>query len=155
MQGTDSSIWYREDESETIRKLAEDDVKARYPNSTFKADTVVVVTFYNIANRYFSFRKNTFQIVMAYNIQQLFLVMNYDRLDDPGARTGFSVRLRCNFKAFSPITTSYKLKDHSNVGIQGRYVYNMNDEVDCTNAGKFLILFLYTLTSVRTSEDIK
>ena len=77
---------------------------------------------------------------MAYNLQQLFLIMNYDRLDDPGARTGFSIRIRCNFKAFSPTTTSYRLKDHSNVGIRGRYVYNMNDEVECTQSGNLLVM---------------
>ena len=66
--------------------------------------------------------------------------MNYDRLDDTGARAGYNLKLKCNYEMFAPITSSHRLKDRSNVGKKGRYIYWMNDDQNCRKSGEFTLI---------------
>ncbi|XP_066914636.1 uncharacterized protein [Clytia hemisphaerica] len=130
-QGSDSAIWFREEDTEATLSQVDKDIKSRYPQTTFKAKKAVVITFYNMTNRYITFRKNTFQVVIGHDSRSAYLIMNYDRLDDTGARAGYNLKYKCNYEMFAPIITSHRLKDGSNIGKKGRYVYWMNDAQNC------------------------
>ena len=99
------------------------------------------MTYTEMTNRYITFRKNTFQIVVGYNDHTAYVIANYDRLDDTGATAGFSLKPDCNYKSFAPITTSHRLKDTSNIGVTGRHVYLMNSAT-CRDMGEFTHAFI-------------
>jgi len=143
-KGTSSKITHREDTSRAILDLIERDVKASDPDSNFKANGAFIVTYSEMVNRYITFRKNTFQIVVGYNHRSAYVIANYDRLDDSGAIAGFSLKPDCNYQVFAPVTTSHRLKDTTNVRVPGRHVYLMNP-IKCRDKGKFTrccIIFL-------------
>ena len=143
VEETSSVVYHREDTTAETLSLANKDIRSKYPNSGLIASSALIVTWVNVTNSYKFFGKNTFQIVVARNNKQAYVILNYDRLDDTGGFAAFNLDSKCANKVFAPLITSYKLVDHSNMGVKGRYVSLMNiSDCDLEDAGKYLLLTL-------------
>lgn len=94
--------------------------------------------------------KHTFQVILASNGSVTYGIFNYQQLSQSYAVTGASEQL-CSWRTFSKsygddLSRSNYLVDQSNIGIQGRFVFELTSQ-DCENRGNSLFIF-YTSCSL-------
>ena len=99
--------------------------------------------------RYSYFLLNSFQIIFTYNDHETFIIGNYDRLDNAGAAVAFNDKC---FQSLVPPSSSNKLATHSNVGVKGRHVWELNVAADCARS-KFHYYVRTSLLAKNAKKD--
>ncbi|XP_066915201.1 uncharacterized protein [Clytia hemisphaerica] len=127
------SVSHRQTRNEpVVNKMIEDDLR-RYkdhkePNmKDFVPKNTIIITYYQ-TYRYLSTQRNVFQAILTYNDQDAYLITNYYVLENAGATVAQTYN-GCTH-TFAPTFNSNNLQYNTNIGVQGRYVWNVND-VDC------------------------
>ncbi|XP_057299762.1 uncharacterized protein LOC130630320 [Hydractinia symbiolongicarpus] len=133
------AIYYRESYDNELLKRADADI-AKYSSENFIATQAFVVSYIDVVPENLTSDKHTFQVILASNGSVTYGIFNYQKLSQSYAVTGASEQL-CSWMTFSksygddPSKSNY-LVDQSNIGIQGRFVFELTSQ-DCETREKW------------------
>ena len=116
----DGQVYYRATDDTNILNLADEDIQ-RLSKDRFTSKYAVIITFVDISHHDWFKEKQTFQAVIASNLKQTYVILNYLKLSSP-AMVGFYEN-DCNFKTFLKGKDTRLLAETSNIGIAGTHVF--------------------------------
>ncbi|XP_057301091.1 uncharacterized protein LOC130635689 [Hydractinia symbiolongicarpus] len=116
-------IYYRESYDSYLLNKASKDVYQAYGNY-FRPNRLVVITYLNV-QRYNSYERNTFQLVLASDGYNTYAIFNYKNLQSSDAVAGYSAP-DCESRVIANSGNSRNLMYSSNMGVTGRHVYHLN-----------------------------
>ena len=91
--------------------------------SKFVATEAIIVTFDNIQRFGNTNNQFKYQVIIATDYTNTFVILNYERLDENGNEFGFSDP-SCNYsKQFTTPSDKTVLTNTSNVGIPGKHIF--------------------------------
>lgn len=141
-----NDIFYRETTNTAVLETVDRDIalllsKNASGPTIFNTRKAVIVTYSNVASYSSSSTRLKYQAVIATDYRDTFTIVNYHRLDQTGSgSSGFFERGTCqiNTKLFSNSFDKRALTTTSNVGVQGKHIYQLSyntDDDDCFNRG--------------------
>jgi len=144
MRSNGKDVFYRTTNDTAVLKLVDRDIalllnKQKTGPTKFNARTAVIVTYNNVVAYSSSSYRFKYQVVIATDYKHTYTIMNYHRLDlSTRGSSGFYERSSCkiNTDVFTNSSDRTVLTSTSNVGIPGKHVYLLSDDVDsCLNQG--------------------
>ena len=106
--------------------MAASDIRRMGTSENFNPKMAVIVTYVNVSSYGNSNLEHTFQMVLATDYFESYVILLYKKLDSNGAVTGFNEKTCDNFLATSRSPYSNLLVSNSNVNISGMFVYKLS-----------------------------
>lgn len=123
-------IFYRQTNDSNILQTATSFINESI-NEVVNISAAVIVTFVDIPSPTNHSLKHTYQVFIASNLQQTFLILNYLNLDSNGALSGY-YSTQCNYKSLVTENTTARLVNMSNIQRKGFFLFQLNKpEIDC------------------------
>jgi hypothetical protein len=144
MISSGNDIFYRTTSDKTILELVDRDIalllkKQSTGLTKFKASSVIIITYNNVARYNRASNRFKYQTIIATDYKNTFTIINYHRLDESGTVAGFYERSPCkvNTKLFTNSFDRRVLTKNTNIGILGKHVYQLtvDDKHSCLNKG--------------------
>ena len=97
----------------------------------FSAKTATIVTYIDLEEEGNPAHTNTFQVIIATDFKETYVIFIYKHLDSTSAVAGFSENT-CNLFSLplSNTTSSDDLVKRSNTGVPGKFVYRLNNNTN-------------------------
>ena len=118
----EGQIFYRQTREQTILSDSQSIIRTIFNDFNFRVTHAVVITYNDVTTKISETEKNTFQIVIAYNSQQSYVIMNYERLDTQHAIVGYNFPA-CTWRRFNALRSSTSMASTRNSLVVGRHVF--------------------------------
>ena len=99
-------------------------LRSKSQTANFQSTSLFIVTYLDVSKYNQNEKRYTFQAVIATNGSDVYVVLNYAKLDVNAEWVGFYTQ-RCGMKTWVTGDNTKKMVDTTNIGVTGRHIYRV------------------------------